>query len=118
MARHAVVDLSQVVPTHYDSSVADRLPPPTLARLRQSLADRGLNLRAGAAAEQRLVELRARYEPYVTALARTLFIALPPWLHDERKVDNWQVAPWDDAIAARPPASASSPSTYHSEDHF
>jgi hypothetical protein len=116
MARHVAVDLSQVVPTHYHPAVEDRLPPAALARLRQALADKGLELQPGSAAEQRLVELRSMYEPYLTALARTLIITLPPWLYDERKLDNWQVAPWDEAIAARTLASTSS--TYHSEDHF
>jgi hypothetical protein len=116
MARHAVVDLSQVVPTRYHPSVADRLPAATLARLRQVLSDKGLRLQAGSAAEQRLVQLRALYEPYVTALATSLIIALPPWLDDERKLDNWQVAPWDEAVAAR--ALGASSSTHHNDEHF
>ena len=115
VARHAVVDLSQVVLTRYDPLVADRLPPEELVRLRQALSDKGLKLRAGHAAEEKLAALRALYEPYVNALARSLLIVLPPWLHAERKLDNWQVAPWDEAVAARGGASVS---PYHSEDHF
>ena len=115
IARHAVVDLSQVVSTRYDPSLADRLPGEELMRLRQALSDKGLRLREGAAAEEKLAALRAMYEPYVTALARRLLIVLPPWLHAERKPDNWEVAPWDAAIAARSTASVS---TYNSEDHF
>ena len=115
VARHAVVDLSQVVLTRYDPLVADRLPPEELVRLRQALSDKGLKLRAGPAAEAKLAALRALYEPYVNALARSLLIVLPPWHHAERKLDNWQVAPWDEAIAARGGASVS---PYHSEDHF
>ena len=115
MARHAAVDLSQVVVAKYDPSLPDRLPGEELARLRRALSDKNLTLREGIAAEDKLATLRAMYEPYVTALARSLLIALPPWLHPEKKPDNWQVAPWDEAIAARSIASASS---YHSEDHF
>jgi hypothetical protein len=115
MARHAAVDLSQVVVTQYDPSFPNRLPSADLARLRKSLSDKNLILREGAVAEEKLAALRAMYEPYVNALAQSLLITLPPWQHPERKLDNWQVAPWDEAIAAR---SAASISTYHSEDHF
>jgi hypothetical protein len=72
-------------------------------------------MREGTAAEEKLAALRAMYEPYVNALAYSLLIALPPWLHGERKPDNWQVAPWDEAVAAR---STSSVSVYKSEEHF
>jgi hypothetical protein len=79
------------------------------------LSERNLRLRDGSAAEEKLAALRAMYEPYVHALARSLLIALPPWIYPEKRQDNWQVAPWDEAIAAR---SRTSPSSYHSEDHF
>jgi len=115
MARHAAVDLSQVVNAQYDPRSPDRLSAAELARLRKALSDKNLKLREGIEAEEKLAALRAMYEPYVNALAHSLLIALPPWLHAERKLDNWQVAPWDEAIAARNAASVSS---YHSEDHF
>lgn len=115
IARHAVVDLSQVVLTRYNPHTDDRLPASELVRLRAVLADKGLKLREGAAADEKLRALRAMYEPYVDALARSLLIALPCWLAEDRQVDNWQVAPWDEAIAARNVATVSS---YSSEDHF
>lgn len=115
MARHAAVDLSQVVDAKYDPAIPDRLPAGELSRLRKSLLDKGLRLREGLDAEEKLATLRAMYEPYVNALARSLLIALPPWLQPEGRPDNWQVAPWDEAIAARNTASVSS---YHSEEHF
>ncbi len=115
MARHAVVDLSQVVSTAYDPLLPDRLPAEELSRLRLALSERNLRLGEGADAEKKLAALRAMYEPYVQALARSLLIPLPPWMYPERRQDNWQVAPWDEAIAARSRASVSS---YHSEDHF
>ncbi len=115
MARHAVVDLSQVVRAKYVPPVPNRLPAEELARLRQVLSDKGLKLRDGTEAEQKLAALRAMYEPYVEAIARRLLIVLPPWLHAERKHDNWQVAPWDEAIAAR---SRGSVSSYNGDDHF
>ena len=115
MARHAVVDLSQVVTTEYDPRFPNRLTPLEFAQLRSALSEKNLKLREGGEAAETLAALRAMYEPYVNALARSLLIPLPPFLHVERKLDNWQVAPWDEAIAAR---GATSSSPYHSEDHF
>ena len=101
MARHAVVDLSQVVNARYDPRDPDRLPAPELARLRQSLETRGIRLRVGSDAEQKLAYLRTLYEPYVLAMARNLAINLPPWIHSDKKRDNWQAGPWDRAIKER-----------------
>jgi hypothetical protein len=101
MARHAVVDLSQIVNARYDPHSPDRLPPEELARLRTALSERGLKFREGTEAEQKLAYLRSQYEPYALAMARNLFINLPPWIHSEKKKDNWQAGPWDRAIQAR-----------------
>ncbi len=101
IARHAVVDLAQVVYARYDPNFPDRLPPGELARLQQSLAERGIKLDLSPEREQKLTMLRAQYEPYAQSLARNLLIILPPWIHPERRKDNWQVAPWDRAIQAR-----------------
>jgi hypothetical protein len=72
-----------------------------LARLRQSLETRGIRLRGGPEAEQKLAYLRTLYEPYVLAMARNLAINLPPWIHSDKKRDNWQAGPWDRAIKER-----------------
>ncbi len=101
MARHAVVDLAQVVNARYDPQVPDRLPDTEMVRLRQSLSERGVLLREGAEAEQKLTQLRSMYEPYAQGVARNLFIDLPPWIHPDRKKDNWQTGPWDRAIQAK-----------------
>jgi hypothetical protein len=101
MARHAVVDLSQIVNARYDPNFADRLPPEQLARLRTALSDRGLKFREGEESEAKLAYLRSLYEPYAIAMARNLFIILPPWVHTEKRRDNWQAGPWDRAIQAR-----------------
>jgi hypothetical protein len=101
VARHAVVDLAQVVSARYDPHTPDRLPARELARLRQELAEHGVKLRDDAEATEKLARLRAMYEPYAEATARNLFISLPPWIHLERKKDNWQAGPWDRLIQAR-----------------
>lgn len=101
MARHAVVDLAQVMRAQYDSHAEDRLPPAELNRLRTALGEEDLRLKDGTEAEEKLTNLRSLYEPYAIALARRLFINLPPWIHSEKKKDNWQGGPWDRLIQAR-----------------
>jgi Ion channel len=101
MARHAVVDLAQVVNARYNPNSANRLPEQQLNRLRQKLAERGVKLGEGAAFEEKLDHLRSQYEPYAVAIALNLSIDLPPWIHPERLKDNWQAGPWDRAIQAR-----------------
>jgi hypothetical protein len=114
MARHAVVDLAQVVNVRYDPKVPDRLPTEDLNRLRQSLAARGIKLREGTEFEEKLSYLRSLYEPYAVAIALNLSIILPPWIHPEKQKDNWQGGPWDRAIQARSLAGR----VQHMDDHF
>lgn len=101
MARHAVVDLSQVVGARYNPMAPDRLPDEEFKRLQKSLGDRGLRLRDTPEAGEKLSYLRSLYEPYVFAMARRLAIVVPPWIHPEKKKDNWQGGPWDRVIQAR-----------------
>jgi Ion channel len=101
IARHASVDLAQVVKARYDPETPDRLPAAELGRLRQALAERGVRLREGVEAEQKLAQLRALYEPYAQGVARNLLITVPPWIHPEKSKDNWQAGPWDRAIQAK-----------------
>lgn len=97
MARHAVVDLAQIFYTPPVTPDPDRLPPADLSRLRMSLAASGIPLRDGASADQKLLELRRMYEPYVYALAQYLFMPLPAWIlqKDKDAVDNWQTSAWE-----------------------
>jgi hypothetical protein len=97
MARHAAVDLSQVFDTPPHMPSRNRLPPTDLARLREVLSDAGMSLREGLAADQKLTDLRAKYEPYVNALAEHLLVALPPWLPDAEASDDWQTSVWEHA---------------------
>jgi hypothetical protein len=114
MARHAVVDLAQVVNARYNPGAPDRLSAPDLDRLRQKLAERGVKLGEGAAFEEKLSHLRSLYEPYAVAIALNLSITLPPWIHPEKQKDNWQAGPWDRAIQARSLAGR----VQSMDDHF
>jgi hypothetical protein len=101
IARHAAVDLAQVVNAQYSPHDVDRLAAADLTRLRADLAAHGVAFTDGADALERLADLRILYEPYTNALSRRLLMALPPWLRAEAKKDNWQGGPWDRAIQAR-----------------
>ena len=114
MARHAVVDLAQVFSTPPHPPKQDRLPAEELLRLRADLAEKGLHLRVGAAADAKLVELRQMYEPYVNALARRLLLTLPSWMPKERRSDNWQSSAWGKITRA----IAEEPSSVVEDDHF
>jgi hypothetical protein len=100
MARHAAVDLSQVFDTPPHMPHQDRLSSTDLARLRQVLADAGMPLRDGLDADRKLAALRAKYEPYVNALAEHLLVALPPWLPEADATDDWQTSVWEHASTA------------------
>jgi hypothetical protein len=101
MARHAAVDLAQVVVARYDPAMPDRLPPTELDALREALASAGLNLKNDDMARDKLAKLRSMYEPYVHSSGRNLMMTLPPWRHPEKMRDNWQAGPWDRVIQAR-----------------
>ena len=96
MARHAVVDIAQIFGTPPTSSkvTASRLKPEDLERLRTVLQASGNRLRDGKEADQRLTELRALYEPYVSSLSQRLLMPLPPWIRSEGVIDNWKTSAW------------------------
>jgi hypothetical protein len=99
MARHAMVDLSQVFLTPPLAPEPDRLPHERFLQLRDALASAGVTLCNEPTAEARLAELRGMYEPYVNALAELLLFDLPAWIHVTEKTDNWQTSAWGRASA-------------------
>ncbi len=101
MARHAAVDLAQVVNARYDAATPERMTDAEYEGLRSTLKEAGLKLRSDEYAHEKLAKLRSMYEPYVHATARNLMITLPPWKHPEKLRDNWQAGPWDRLIQAR-----------------
>lgn len=94
MARHAVVDLCQILDAPPRPLPTDRLPPSDLERLRTMLREAGVAVREDRASEARLAELRGMYEPYVNALSQRLLITLPTWMPAPGARDNWQRTPW------------------------
>src|SRR3989440_8953452 len=95
MARHAVVDLAQVLHTS-PTTGRNRLSSVEFTHLHNLLAASGLRLQEGAASEQKLAELRATYEPFVSALAHRMQVVLPPWIPPGDTLDDWQTSAWDE----------------------
>ena len=100
MGRHAAVDLSQIIGVPPLPPRVDRLPATDLARLRATLAAAGVHLPEGEDADRKLALVRAKYEPYLNALAEQLLLALPPWAPTSAPVDDWQTSVYEHAPTA------------------
>jgi hypothetical protein len=96
MARHAVVDIAQVFKTKPSSVQCcdTRLTSGDLERMRSILMENGIQLSDGNETEQRLLQLRLMYEPYVSALSEWLMMPLPPWILPPDAIDNWKTSAW------------------------
>jgi hypothetical protein len=115
MARHAIVDLAQVFVTSLRSLAPDRLPPASLTRMREALAEAGVTLQDGITTDQKLAELRQMYEPYVHALSDYLRMPLPPWFRVTVALDSWQTSAWERITRGLP---TSSHIAGHGDGHF
>jgi hypothetical protein len=89
MARHAVVDLAQILSRKTVPGTFDRLPPESSGQLYDLLCQSGVNVCRDTNSVDRLREMRALYEDYAEALARYLNMPLPPWMPDHAHKDNW-----------------------------
>ena len=94
MCRHTVVDLAQLFGEAPSAHPTDRLSAPDFDRLRASLAEVGFALRNDPASRDKLTQLRAMYEPYLEALARYLYMEVPPWILATEVTDNWRTSAW------------------------
>jgi hypothetical protein len=89
MARHAMVDLSQIFACRPATNMADRLPAERYERLFDQLCQSGINVCHDTLSSDRLRELRGLYEGYAEALSRYLNMPLPEWIPGEKHKDNW-----------------------------
>jgi hypothetical protein len=105
MARHAVVDLSQVLKVPPHPATRDRLSHDGLAAIRADLKAAGVVLCEREEAEKRLTEFRRLYEPYVCALADRLLISIPAWARPAHAA-NWQTSAWEKAASEAPAREA------------
>jgi hypothetical protein len=95
MARHAVIDLAQILGISPPTAV-NRLSSAEFTQLQDILMTAGLRLQESQTSEQKLSELRATYEPFVSALAERIQVSLPPWIPPKDTLDDWQTSAWDD----------------------
>ena len=107
MARHAIIDLAQILTLRPLDSMPNRLPAERYDRLCEILFESGVKICRDPHSADRLREMRVLYEGYAEALSRHLHMPLPPWLADHPSKDNWlTVARVRAKIdAANPPSS-------------
>ncbi len=101
MARHAAVDLAQVVNARFDLAAPERLAETNFTELRSALAAAGLRVRNDDYGRDKLTKLRSMYEPYVHAIGVNMMLALPPFRFAAKARDNWQAGPWDRLVQAK-----------------
>lgn len=92
VARHAAVDLSQVLGAPV-SRLDSRSSPSDLKFVREELVRAGLRPNESTAADAKLTALRASYDPYILALSTRLLMPCPAWHPPSRTDDNWQTNP-------------------------
>jgi hypothetical protein len=89
MARHALVDLSQIFSLAPVNSAPDRLPTARYDRMYDLLCQSGVSVCRDLRSYERLSEMRALYEGYAATLSDYLRMPLPPWIADAPHKDNW-----------------------------
>jgi hypothetical protein len=90
MARHALIDLSQIFSLEPCTRMPDRLPHESFQRLHDQLCAEGVRICRDGDIEVRLRKMRALYEGYAHPLADHLCMTLPPFITDRPRKDNWQ----------------------------
>ena len=107
IARHAVVDLAEVLRVPPSHSAHDRLPPKDVVQVRDLLLECRPSSKCGEAGDKKLSELREMYEPYLDGLSARLLMPLPSWGVGHSYVENWKRSAWG-KIASGPAGSGSS----------
>ena len=92
MARHAIVDLTQVFGRAPLPYACPRLSDEDRSRLKSILAANGASIQNGSDVE--LDRLRLLYEPYLVSLAAYLSMDVPSWLRQPNAKDNWTTGKW------------------------
>jgi hypothetical protein len=90
MARHALVDLSQVFSLKPVADAPDRLPAERFTQMIDTLCASGISVCRDTHSIERLREMRNLYEGYAEALAAYLRMPLPPWYAERPFKDNWK----------------------------
>ncbi len=107
IARHAVVDLAEVLRVPASRPEKDRLSPNEVAQVRSLLVECRASSKCGESGDKKLFELREMYEPYLNGLSQRLLMPLPPWGVGHHFVENWKRSAWG-KISSGPAGSGSS----------
>src|SRR5579872_2452872 len=94
IARHAVVDLAEVLRVPPLPPPHDRLPAKDVVQVRNLLVECRASTKCGEAGDQKLNELRKMYEPYLNGLSARLLMPLPTWGVGRKFVENWKRTAW------------------------
>lgn len=94
LARHAVVDITQVFHQKPATDVPERLSRESFKAVCDDLRRTGLQLCSEDESWKRLDDMRRLYEPYVATLGRHLRMDLAPWTHAAGVKDNWLATKW------------------------
>ena len=126
MARHALVDISQIFNTSPLQHDRSRMTDQDLIQLRSQLLQREVTLSDEAGDDKTLEDLRALYEPYTQVLSRYLIMPLPEWLPKSRTSDNWQTSAFEirspapdqpfKACMLKQPTPSRARAAFHKED--
>lgn len=115
MARHALVDISQILSTQPARNLPDRLPPQHFQVIYDQLCSAGVRVCRDQKSAERLQELRALYEGYAHTLSRYVAMPLPPFFIEHPRKDNWQSVA---RVRAEAEAGSRSAGLVHGRDDF
>src|ERR1700739_4868352 len=104
IARHAVLDLSEVLRVAPVRPAQNRLPPEQVAEVRNLLGECRAAGKCTEAGDQKLIQLREMYEPYLNGLSLRLLMPLPSWGVGHNFVENWKRSAWG-RISSEPKGS-------------
>jgi hypothetical protein len=113
IARHAVLDLTEVLRVKPSQPAEDRLPPKDVVQVRMLLAECQASTKCGEAGDNKLLQLREMYEPYLNGLSIRLMMPLPSWGVGGRFVENWKRSAWGKISSGPETAGGSSDDSSH-----
>ncbi|HXP82463.1 MAG TPA: potassium channel family protein [Verrucomicrobiae bacterium] len=113
IARHAVVDLAEVLRVPASRPAQDRLPPEEVAAVRNLLVECRASSKCGESGDKKLIELREMYEPYLNGLSLRLLMPLPSWGVGHRFVENWKRSAWGKISSGPADSGGSSSESSH-----
>lgn len=100
IARHALVDLAEVLRVAPSPMAMDRLSPNEASHVRNLLLECRASKNCTDAGDEKLRELREMYEPYLNGLSKRLLFEIPSWGVGRQFVEKWKRSAWDKITGA------------------